>query len=202
MQGPTANTGIYADWDAAEWEFGSSADYPLLKADWNSDGTATAAEFGNQIVDATLADYDLERRRPDRSLQHGPSQAPSATTWTATGPYPATTGPITEAAHPRGPPRGWAALPPACKGYELDDSLNFDGDGDVDINDHSGDYWDSGKGWTPIGGASGTYTAVFEGNGHTIANLFINRASGHLGLFRSAGAAGQAARRGSDGCVP
>ena len=76
-----------------------------------------------------------------------------------------------------------------CKGYELDDSLNFDGDGDVDINDHSGDYWDSGKGWTPIGGASGTYTAVFEGNGHTIANLFINRASGHLGLFRSAGAA-------------
>ena len=66
-----------------------------------------------------------------------------------------------------------------CKGYELTRNLNFDtdGDGDVDADD---DYWDSGKGWDPIGG---TFTAKFRGNSRTISNLFINRSSGGGGLF-------------------
>ena len=75
-----------------------------------------------------------------------------------------------------------------CAGYELTASLDFDSDsdGDVDANDHSGAYWDSGKGWQMIGTSfSDRYTAKFKGNGHTIDNLFINRtgASDYAGLF-------------------
>ena len=75
-----------------------------------------------------------------------------------------------------------------CVGYELTASLDFDSDsdGDVDANDHSGNYWDSGAGWDPIGTATDTYQGNFKGNGHTINNLFINRTGGldlYNGLF-------------------
>ena len=75
-----------------------------------------------------------------------------------------------------------------CTGYELTASLDFDSDsdGDVDANDHSGNYWDSGKGWQLIGTSfSNHYSGNFKGNGHTINNLFINRtgATDYVGLF-------------------
>ena len=87
-----------------------------------------------------------------------------------------------------------------CRGYELVRNLDFDtnNDGVVNADDP---YWDDGKGWRPIMGRNFTYPdywrfeffsnsstgadtpfhknkmfhAVFEGNGHTIANLYINR---------------------------
>ncbi|MFD0797029.1 GLUG motif-containing protein [Maribacter chungangensis] len=31
LQSPTSNTGIYADWDPALWDFGTSSQYPVLK---------------------------------------------------------------------------------------------------------------------------------------------------------------------------
>ena len=76
-----------------------------------------------------------------------------------------------------------------CVGYELADNLDFDtnGDGLVDEND---DYWNAGAGWEPIKAAptpgvivfGAGFRAIFEGNGHTIANLFIDRDS-NVGLF-------------------
>ncbi len=78
-----------------------------------------------------------------------------------------------------------------CVGYELEANLDFDanGDGLVDEND---DYWNAGAGWEPIEDAStptpgvivfgAGFRAIFEGNGHTIANLFIDRDS-NVGLF-------------------
>ena len=74
-----------------------------------------------------------------------------------------------------------------CVGYELTASLDFDSDsdGDVDANDHSGNYWDSGKGWLPIGTGTARYTGDFKGNGNTINNLFISRRTtlAYVGLF-------------------
>ena len=64
LQAPTDYTGIYADWnldldnidvDGDQstgvddfWDFGTSSQYPALKADWDGDGVATAREFGGQ----------------------------------------------------------------------------------------------------------------------------------------------------------
>ena len=48
LQEPTANMGIYANWNVLHWDFGTSSQYPVLKADFNGDGVATWEEFGNQ----------------------------------------------------------------------------------------------------------------------------------------------------------
>ena len=75
-----------------------------------------------------------------------------------------------------------------CTGYELMDDLDFDtnGDGDVDVNDGEiawGRGTDAGNGWLPIGTFSNQFTATFQGNGHVIRNLFINRSINNVGLF-------------------
>ncbi len=49
LSNPTGASGIYAGWDAATWDFGTGSQYPALKADWDGDGMATAAEFGSQV---------------------------------------------------------------------------------------------------------------------------------------------------------
>ena len=69
-----------------------------------------------------------------------------------------------------------------CIGYELTADLDFDTNGDGVTNVTGDTYWNAGKGWTPIGG---NFTAEFDGNGHTIANLFVDRPSGFAGLFAS-----------------
>ena len=64
-----------------------------------------------------------------------------------------------------------------CVGYELAADLDFDTNGSGDADDGD-DYWNDGKGWWGIGkreyrtGDRG-YAAVFEGNGHTIRNLYF-----------------------------
>ena len=69
--------------------------------------------------------------------------------------------------------------PGGCQGYELMTDLDF-----------SGSTYASDSGWLPISGTTAgfnnSYNTVFEGNGHTISNLFINRdgaTSQHVGLF-------------------
>ena len=67
-----------------------------------------------------------------------------------------------------------------CFGYELVTDLDFDTnqDGLIDVND---DYWNAGAGWLPVGEFSNKFTAHFNGNGHVIRHLMINRTSS--GLF-------------------
>ncbi len=79
--------------------------------------------------------------------------------------------------------------PDTCAGYELTANLDFDtdGDGDVDAADSGGDYWNGGYGWWPIGSQ---FSAVFNGNGHTIRNLFVNRTTENTGLFGRLGSGG------------
>ena len=74
--------------------------------------------------------------------------------------------------------------PDGCAGYELTANLDFDTNGSGGPN-AGDDYWNDGDGWAPIGGdgtlAIGTqlllrnpFNAVFEGNGHTVSNLYID----------------------------
>lgn len=62
-----------------------------------------------------------------------------------------------------------------CNGYELKSDLDFDTNGDnvIDSNDAFYDYDNDGNnnGWLPIP----AYAANFDGNGHKIHNLFIDR---------------------------
>ena len=70
-----------------------------------------------------------------------------------------------------------------CKGYELLEDLDFDTD-DSGAPNADDAYWADGAGWQPIGGNSNEFRTIFEGNGHTIRNLFINRpAKDRVGLF-------------------
>ena len=83
---------------------------------------------------------------------------------------------------------------PVCIGYELAADLDFDTDGDgatytvsstgVVTGDADDAYYNGGKGWDPIGTSANRFTATFDGNGKTIANLFIKDASRNsVGLF-------------------
>ena len=76
-----------------------------------------------------------------------------------------------------------------CAGYELDADLDF-----------AGTPFASGEGWEPIGTGSAPYNAAFEGNGHTIANLRINRGVAHYqGLFGRVGPQGRVSNLGLTG---
>ena len=75
-----------------------------------------------------------------------------------------------------------------CDGYELVANLDFDENGDGSRNDT----YNTGAGWQPIGIFSddgnatndAAFTAVFEGNGNTVSNLFISRSGAdYVGLF-------------------
>ena len=73
-------------------------------------------------------------------------------------------------------------------GYELMNALDFK-NGSTDASMFS--VWAEGStatgavaaGWLPIGTVSTSYTATFEGNSHTISNLFIDRSHNFIGLF-------------------
>ena len=77
-----------------------------------------------------------------------------------------------------------------CTGYELVADLDFDTDGSGDA-DEGDAYWNDGRGWAPIAQPSGggyflfeRFHTTFDGNGHVISNLFIDRPDETLvGLF-------------------
>ena len=54
----------------------------------------------------------------------------------------------------------------------------------ANINASSSSSWDSNAGFTPIGNSSTRFTGSYDGNGHTIDSLFINRpTSSRIGMF-------------------
>ena len=54
--------------------------------------------------------------------------------------------------------------------------------GDIDASSTS--TWNSGAGWSPIGISPNNFTGTYDGDGHTISGLFINRnATDYQGLF-------------------
>ena len=93
--------------------------------------------------------------------------------------------PAYAAAFPNAMP-GMGCPDDGCTGYELVADLDFDtnGNGAADAGDA---YWNNGAGWVPIGDDDHRFTADFDGNNHTIANLYIDRSDyfSRVGLFGS-----------------
>ena len=207
LHGPTGYTGVYAGWnvdidDADDddtlttgrddpWDFGTATQYPALKVDFDGNGTATWQEFGPQP--GRLMDNDAD---DDGLIEVSNLAQLNAIRWDLDGngaPAAANAGVYAVAfGHATADAcaydhDGNTNTPNRCVGYELTADLDFDtnGDGSADSGDA---YWNSGAGWQPIGDGSTQFTAVFEGNGHTIANLFIARSStDNVGLFGHAG---------------
>ena len=77
-----------------------------------------------------------------------------------------------------------------CSGYVLLADLDFDTDGNGAV-DSDDDYWNDGDGWVPIGWDSiyefpRFFNTTFNGNRHTLSNLFT-AGRGYSGLFSAIG---------------
>ncbi len=197
LQSPTGAAGIYGAWAAAIWDFGTASEYPALKYDTNENGLATWQEFGRQArsAPAQLVDYD----RDDDGLIDVDSLAKlHAVRWDLDG-NGASTNAGYALAFPN--PETGMGCPVTttdaddndCTGYELTADLDFDTHGNDDtVTAADAAYWNGGAGWAPIGSSSAPFAATFDGAGHAIANLFINRGStDYIGLFRVVGDGGR-----------
>ena len=176
LQNPTGYTGIYATWNVNldgvagnddPWDFKGASAYPALvyhHTDYDTDED-NLIEISN-LAQLNAIRWNLNGRGDSAHSVYStafPNRSTSAT-------------------KRMGCPAG------NCAGYELVADLDFDSDGDddVDANDHGGAYWNNGEGWVPLGQVyTQTYATTFKGNGHTIDHLFINRpAVAYQGLFR------------------
>ena len=78
-----------------------------------------------------------------------------------------------------------------CVGYELTADLDFDENRDGEITSADSAYWNDGYGWGPIGNISAPFSAIFEGNRHTISHLYIFHHATNMGMFRVIAADGE-----------
>ena len=216
LQSPTGYTGIYRDWNAdldnadgddddatgADdfWDFGTSSQYPALKVDIDGDGAATAAEFGSQHGDAPAprplvfieganGEYDADG---DRLIEISNLEQLNAVRYDLSDgngrPDDSDDDRAYRAAFPTS--AGESVCDRACQGYELDRPLDFNSPdsysaGAVDPE------WNGGDGWLPINDNGSGLNAEFEGNGHTISNLYIHRQdTDSVGLFARVGGSG------------
>ena len=174
LQTPTNNTGIYATWDEAVWDFGGPNQYPLLRnvgtgvlvmgEDYDEDDDGLIEISNLAQLDAIRYDLDGDGLTEIANL---------VVTIIYDVAFP-------DAMADMGCPSS------GCTGYELTAHLDFDtnGNGWIDAGDA---YWNDGQGWLPIGNSSDPFTATFDGGGYTIANLHINRSRSYVGLFGAAG---------------
>lgn len=133
LQAPSEYGGIYAAWqvdiDNADgdfnantgeddlWDFGSSSQYPLLKADMDGDGVATWQEFGNQQGDG------IERTQTPTSMPTATITAAPLPTNTPMPPTPLTTS-ILEAANTATPVPSATPAPPTQTPTPLPTSIS------------------------------------------------------------------------------
>ena len=154
----TTSTAIYYGWSTDIWDFGSTSTYPLLRsAGIAVDGSEVVIDKdGNGLIEI----YDLEGLNEMRYQLDGSGHKTSADATKSI----------------QGCPES------GCIGYELMKDLDFNADASY-LTTSNKVTWTTGDGWSPIGSNSNRFSGVFEGNGYTIANLYIDRNSNDIGLF-------------------
>ena len=168
----------------------TSALYDVRVALRGSDGGYGPPSGIVQVSTGANVDYDFD---DDGLIEVGSLAQLNAVRWDLDGNGTAASGKTTEyaAAFPK-PLTGMGCPSSTCTGYELDEHLDFDTDNSGAPNTGD-DYWDSGRGWLPIGATAGAtastaYSGDFDGNSYVISNLFVNRSAAattvaHGGLF-------------------
>ena len=190
LQSPTTASGIYSDWSNADWDFGTSKQYPALRYTRGPDlnnpmcGVAQAPACGTLIAgqrqrftgkdwsefsggaQAVCDDADIDNDN-DGLIELCTLEDLDAIRYVPDGSgYKAS---ASASISTQGCARG------GCIGYELVRDLDFKDDASYrDIANK--ERWTTGTGWTPIGirGGGGIFRAKLEGNGHSISNLRIN----------------------------
>ena len=174
LQSPTTATGIYGNWDERIWEFGerfTQSIYPTLKVDFDLDGflnedyirqgaLSEIVSVSNLIPISTLEQLDAMRYDLDGN------GTPTGTADQIASYNTAFDDVIEEGV--------------TYSGYRLTTNLDFAGS--QWENPTGGTYAGTRVtgGWVPIS----TFVSTFDGNGHTISNLYISRgSSGNIGLF-------------------
>ena len=188
------NTGD-ADGKDDPWDFGTASQYPVLKYashDFAAQGRPFDYDADNDgLIDiTTLAQLDAIRH--DLDGNGDPAGAAGIAAFRKAFPHRVRSvagrmgcQPTDHDSMPSTPDRA------TCTGYELLNNLDFDTNGDGNVN-ASDDY----PNWTPIGGIThaswaavnaSDYSATFEGNGRGISNLHINRAIDNNAEFNLVG---------------
>ena len=173
LQSPTApgttSTEIYYGWSEEIWDFGSTNTYPLLRFTIDSDGDLVYDVIDiDDDNDGLIEIYDLEGLNEMRHQLDGSGHKTSADATKST----------------QGCPES------GCIGYELMTDLDFNADASYRTTSNKVT-WTTASGWSPIGSDSNRFSGVFEGNGHTISNLYIDRTRNDIGLFAVTAATAQ-----------
>lgn len=216
LQAPAGYTSIYAGWaldldgDPSTgtddfWDFGAPNEYPTLKAYWDYAGDVVdwwesgkqpraaraAAPTPTPVVSPLLSvRYDSDE---DGLIEVSNLEQLHAIRYDLDGDGLPADGFEGEYAAVYPISDGEAVCGNDCLGYELSRSLDF-ADGDSYASGETSASWTEGVGWLPIGQGrdyDGSFNATFDGNGHTVSNLYVNLAEGRAesaaGLFGYAG---------------
>ena len=162
-------------------DYETAASYPLTVAAHEEASAAATTTVTITVTDVTV-DYDAD---DDGLIEVADLARLNAIRWELDGDGTSTEAGYALAFHDAA--TGMGCPTTGCTGYELTQDLDVDTDGSgaADAGDA---YWNGGAGWEPIG----TYTATFHGNGHVIANLFIDRGTmDNVGLFGTTGSASE-----------
>ncbi len=179
LQTPTGYTGIYANWNVDfnddtfpdnPWYFGTTTSSPAITDPKTTDPpdppAANQRTIDHDPDNDNLINVDtLQKLNAIRHDLNGDGNPANIAAYAAAFPG----GHLADTSTPY---MGCAAT---CEGYELTANLDFAAD-EMAVTST-----DAYPNWTPIGGS---YAAEFNGNGHTITRLTVNR-TGTGGLFNT-----------------
>ena len=184
LQALTGYTGAFANLNADldsdtfpdyPWNFGATTTYPTLYTPSERQTAAARVVDYDQDDDNLIDITNLHQLNAIRYDLNGNGLPDNTADYSAyTGGFP--NGHIADTSTP------YLGCQSTCIGYELRMDLNFDtdGDGQVGVTATSTDPYPN---WQPITVGNTGYSAIFEGNGRTIARLTLDRSNLDAGLF-------------------
>ena len=190
---PTAAAGIYSRWnpdDSDDWDFGTSNQFPVIS---NSGSDILTNNLPLCTLNIPNADGDDVRHAMDIDKDNDglieicDLEGLDEIRYQLDGMGYKTTDSEMVAAITAG-------CPTTCTGFELTRSLDFMASDSYRPATNEAT-WTTGGGWQPIeedipGSVDIPFNATFDGNGHTISKLMINRATladSRIGLFSETG---------------